>query len=30
MDIAMALQSLTGFSFGASCVALFARVGVDM
>lgn len=27
VDIATALQSLTGFSFGASCVALFARVG---
>lgn len=27
VDMAAALQSLTGFSFGASCVALFARVG---
>ncbi len=27
VDIASALQALTGFSFGASCVALFARVG---
>ncbi len=27
VDMSSALQSLTGFSFGASCVALFARVG---
>ncbi len=27
VDAAAALTSLTGFSFGASCVALFARVG---
>ncbi len=27
VDVATALKSLTGFSFGASCVALFARVG---
>ncbi len=27
VDMPSALQSLTGFSFGASCVALFARVG---
>ena len=27
VDAATALKSLTGFSFGASCVALFARVG---
>lgn len=27
VDMASALQALTGFSFGASCVALFARVG---
>ncbi len=27
VDSATALTSLTGFSFGASCVALFARVG---
>lgn len=27
VDMESALQSLTGFSFGASCVALFARVG---
>ncbi len=27
VDITSALQSLTGFSFGASCLALFARVG---
>ncbi len=27
IDTTSALQSLTGFSFGASCVALFARVG---
>lgn len=27
VDAATALTSLTGFSFGASCVALFARVG---
>lgn len=27
VPMAEALQSLTGFSFGASCVALFARVG---
>ena len=27
IDMTSALQSLTGFSFGASCVALFARVG---
>ncbi len=26
-DMQTALESLTGFSFGASCVALFARVG---
>lgn len=26
-DMTEALQALTGFSFGASCVALFARVG---
>ncbi len=27
MDINAALQAVTGFGFGASCVALFARVG---
>lgn len=27
ISMAASLQSLTGFSFGASCVALFARVG---
>jgi|CXWL01.1.fsa_nt_gi K(+)-stimulated pyrophosphate-energized sodium pump len=27
VSMSAALQSLTGFSFGASCVALFARVG---
>lgn len=27
VDMAGALKALTGFSFGASCVALFARVG---
>jgi len=27
MDLAGSLQAITGFGFGASCVALFARVG---
>jgi K(+)-stimulated pyrophosphate-energized sodium pump len=27
LDIGQALEALTGFGFGASCVALFARVG---